>query len=221
MFHRFLLNRFYFRADGAGDGGGGGNAGNTETGNDGGDPGKGADDGGQASGKTFSQEEVDKIVDNRLKRDRKAREAELEAERKKAEMSETEKAKADKEDADKKAKDAEVRANRRIIRAEAKVAALAAGVKAERIDYLLKLADLDGIEVGDDGEPDADAVKTAIESVLKDLPELVGTTATNNADEREKGDPGTTLTEDAILDMSPEETAKRMPEIEKFYKNKK
>jgi hypothetical protein len=58
-----------------------------------------------------------------------------------------------------------------IVRAEARAQAAALGIKAERLDYVVKLADLGSIEVKD-GEPDSEAAKAAIEAVLKDVPEF-------------------------------------------------
>lgn len=66
-------------------------------------------------------------------------------------------------------------ANKRIVAAEAKVVAVGLGVKSERTDYAVRLADLSKVTVSDDGTVDSAALKAAIEAVLKDLPELKGT----------------------------------------------
>lgn len=124
--------------------------------------------------KTITQEELDRIIQQRLQRERKKWEQQIEEERRKAAMTEAERLKAEKEEAERKAQEAQAAANRRIIQAEAKAQALALGVRPERLEYALRLADLSEIEVGDDGEPDAAAIKTAIEKVLNDLPELRG-----------------------------------------------
>ena len=63
-------------------------------------------------------------------------------------------------------------ANGRIVQSELKAAASALGVKAEKIPYLLKMAEVSGIEVKDDGSVDEKAVKAALEKVLADIPEL-------------------------------------------------
>lgn len=68
-------------------------------------------------------------------------------------------------------------ANARLIAAEAKVQAAALGVKPDRVSHALKLADLSTITVGEDGEPNAVAIKAALEAVVKDLPELKGAQA--------------------------------------------
>jgi hypothetical protein len=72
-----------------------------------------------------------------------------------------------------KAQQAEARANERILQAEAKAQAAALGVKAERLPYLLKLADLSGVEFGENGEPNGEQIKAALNAVISDFPELV------------------------------------------------
>lgn len=168
------LNRFdlqLFAEGGAGgDGAGAGGEGGGTGGAAGGDGGQG----GAAGGKTFTQEDLDAIVTKRLAREQKTWEAKLEEEKKKANMTEQEKLKAALEESDNKGKAAVEAANKRIVAAEARVIAAELGVKSERIGHLLKLADLSGADVDDKGEVNAKAVKIAIEAVLKDLPELMG-----------------------------------------------
>ena len=127
--------------------------------------------------KTITQEELDRIIQQRLQRERKKWEQQIEEERRKAAMTEAERLKAEKEEAERKAQEAQAAANRRIIQAEAKAQSLALGVRPERLEYVLRLADLSEVEVGDDGEPDVAAIKAALEKVLNDLPELRGATA--------------------------------------------
>lgn len=161
----------------------GGDNGPNAGGNDGGNSGDGgqgnAGDSGDAGkgGKTFTQDELDAILAKRLARERKAWEQQIEEERRKAAMTEAERLKAEKEEAERRAKEAQAAAHRRIVQAEAKAQALALGVRPERLEYALRLADLSEVEVGDDGEPDAAAIKAALEKVLNDLPELRGATA--------------------------------------------
>lgn len=71
-----------------------------------------------------------------------------------------------------KAQEAEQRANQRILNAEVKAQASQLGVKAEKLPYLLKLADLSTVEFTD-GEPNADQIKAALDAVIKDFPEIV------------------------------------------------
>lgn len=99
---------------------------------------------------------------------------------------------------------------------EAKVAALAAGVKPERLDYLLKLADLSEVAVND-GTADAAAVKAAVEKVLADMPELKGQAGQARGGGEFGGQGGGTgLTWEAIKAMSTKEVEARLPEITAF-----
>lgn len=163
------------------DEGGDPNAGGDDGGSgDGGQGSAGGGDGGSAGkggGKTFTQDDLDAILAKRLARERKQWEQQLEEERKKAAMTETEKLKAEKEDAERRAQEAQMAANQRLIHAEARVQAVTLGIKPERIAYALKLADLSGVEVDEQGNPDAAAIKAALEAVLNDLPELRGVAA--------------------------------------------
>ncbi|MCE5322135.1 DUF4355 domain-containing protein [bacterium] len=219
---RFLRIPLFFldADDGAGSGGG-----NDDKGAGDGDQDKNAGDGnGGNAGKTFTQTEVDDIVKKRLGRERKSWESAQEEERNKAQMTEAEKAKAEKEAAEKKAKDTSTAANTRVIRAEAKVQALAAGIKADRLNYALRMLDLSDIDVDDNGEPDTGAIKTAVEALLKDVPELKATAPDGNdkgGSDGFHGNDGKPLTDEIIADMSPAEMARRMPEIEKYYAAKR
>ena len=63
-------------------------------------------------------------------------------------------------------------ANRRLVRAEAMVQATGLNVNPDRIDYLIRLADLTQIEVDEHGNADGAAIRVALEEVLTDIPEL-------------------------------------------------
>ena len=62
----------------------------------------------------------------------------------------------------------------RLVRAEIGRCAALMGVAPERIRHISKLVDISG-SFAEDGELDTDAVGTAVEAVLKDIPELAGT----------------------------------------------
>lgn len=184
MFRRWLFDLQLFAADGGNTGGGdgGSNAGSGDGGEGTGDGGQGnaGDDGGQGAGdegKTFTQDELDAMIERRLARAKRQWETEAEEERKREQMTEVERLEAEKAEAEARAAERESAANQRLIRAAAQVEAVGLGVKADRVDYALRLADLSEVEVGDDGAVDTAAAKAAIEAVLKDLPELKGTTA--------------------------------------------
>ncbi|HEX2986143.1 MAG TPA: hypothetical protein VHO71_04935 [Caproiciproducens sp.] len=67
------------------------------------------------------------------------------------------------------------KANQRLVASEAKAAAIAAGVKPDRVDYVVRLADLSKVDVDEDDGPDTDAIKKAVDKVLKDMPEFKAT----------------------------------------------
>jgi len=104
-----------------------------------------------------------------------------------------------------------------MINSEAKVQALSLGIKPERIDYAMKLADLSGITVTD-GAVNGDAIKEALQKVLTELPELKGTVVpgAGGGDFGSGNGGGDLLTWKAIESMSTAEAEKRMPEIMEF-----
>lgn len=180
LLHRFLLPgvllwplmaAFAFAEDGDGDGDGGdGDGGSDDDDQDEDDSDDDNDGDGDADAK-FTQADVDRIVSARVARE--AAKQQKVAER--AKLDEAERLKAEKADADQAAKDAKTSADTRIIRADAKVAAAAAGVAKDQLGYVLRLADLTGITVDEDGEPDAKAIGKAVDKVLADVPALKGT----------------------------------------------
>lgn len=66
-------------------------------------------------------------------------------------------------------------ANNRNLLAEAKLAAVSLGVPVKRAGYAARLADLSNVSIDDRNGPDITAVQKAVETVLKDIPELKGT----------------------------------------------
>jgi len=152
---------------GSGAGGEGGGTGTAGTGAD--------DKGGAAKTEkvTFTKEqqaEVDRIASEaRAAAAAKAtKDAEAAAKQaaERAKMDEADRLKAEKADADKKATEATEKANTRAIRADAKVAAVAAGVGADVVTEFLAVVDLSDVKVDDDGEPDPKAIKKAIDATL-------------------------------------------------------
>ena len=131
-------------------------------------------------GKSFSQEQLDEIITKRLVREQKKWQDQIDEDKRKAELTEAEKLKEGKAEAEAKVKTITAAANKRLVQAEAKVAASALGVKAEKIPYLLKLANLTDVTVDEDGTVDAAFLKTELENILKDLPELKGSTQNPN-----------------------------------------
>ncbi|WP_178023026.1 scaffolding protein [uncultured Paenibacillus sp.] len=133
--------------------------------------------------KLVPQDEVDRIVADRLARERKkyadyddikaklAALEQAEEERKKAEMSEAERLAAELEEARKKAQEAEeaksaalTSANQRLINAEFRALARDANIPADRLDAALKLADLSAVTVSEDGN--VTGAKEAVEALV-------------------------------------------------------
>src|SRR5690625_570642 len=104
LMYRWL--NIFFDAD---DGGGGGDTDTDDGGNDDGD-----DNAGDDKAKTFTQAELNAMIQRRLTRAQKQWEADAEEARKRANMDETERLKAEKEEAERKAQDAQTAANQRI-----------------------------------------------------------------------------------------------------------
>lgn len=126
-----------------------------------------------------SQQDFDSALEKRLARERRKLEKEIkekaDEEARRSRMDETERLKVEREEARQAAQAAQDKANTRIVRAEAKAQAASLGVKAEKLPYVIKLADLDGIDVDDEGEADIEAIRASVTQVLTDLPELVAT----------------------------------------------
>ena len=161
----------------------------------------------EQSPETFDRAYVEKLRKEAAKYRKKAETADKERqERQAAEMTESERLKAEKEAAERSAKDVTDRANQRAINAEARVTASTLGIKAERIPYALRLADLSGVEVDENGEPDAAAVKSALQAVLKNVPELKGTSTVGGGSNPASG---TETSESQHFDKNPWSAAHR------------
>ena len=163
--------------------------------------GNGGEDGAATGSKqTYTQEDLDKIVTERIGRAEKAalksffqqqglteeeaNSAIADYKKVKAEKAEASKndakAQADRADAaEKAAKDAIAKANAVMIKANAQIQASNLGVKSNKLEYVVKMADLSKITIDDDGNPDEAAIKEAVEQVLKDVPELKDTKETS------------------------------------------
>ena len=111
--------------------------------------------------KMFTQEEVNKIIADRLAKAEKKTEKQV--------------AKATTENNDALAKlEAQIaKQNQRIIKQEAKGIAKELGVDDDFADAVIAIANLSGINIDDAGEVDSEAIKTAIEAVTKKYPKFV------------------------------------------------
>lgn len=97
-------------------------------------------------------------------------------------------------------------------------AALKAGVRPERIDRFLKLADLTDLDnLTSDGKADPDAIAQVIEQTLADVPEFKGTTAPVTATGGDMSQGTTskkTWTRAELAKLTPAEFAEHEAEIE-------
>jgi len=134
------------------------------------DGGDGGDDEKKSGEKIFTQDDLNKVLKDRLKRERKAWEQKIEDEKKKAAMTESDRLKAEKDESEKKASGTIERTNQRLIRSE--VMAQAAALKIIDPDAAFALMEKTGIEVEDDDS--VTGVKSALETLVKAKPYLVG-----------------------------------------------
>lgn len=110
------------------------------------------------------------------------------------------------------------KANDVLKNAEAKITANALGVKPERISYLMKLIDLNQVQMVD-GKPDSDSLKEQIQQIITDIPELVQQQQgglPNKGGSSFNGNTQKPLSMELIKTMTKEEIASRMDEINAF-----
>jgi hypothetical protein len=146
--------------------------------------------------KSFTQEEIDKIVADRIARERKKLDkfadydeiktklsefTKAEEERKQSEMTEVERLQAQLDKLAKQAQEAEEtksktleNANKRLVKSEFKVLAKDLGVRKDALDDAFVLADMSGVEIDDDGN--VSGVKEALETLKKSKAYLFGVT---------------------------------------------
>lgn len=179
--------------------------------------GEGTPDGGgeETPGKTLSQDEVNAIVQKRLKRERKAWEDERAEAERRAKMDAEERAKLEREEAEKAANERVSLANQRVIRADAKGIASELGVKPERVSAVLDLADLSDVEVSDEtNEADTGEIRGALSAVLEKYPEFrvpeYGTAPGNRKHAETKAPTGMDAEIQAALDAGDYRKAERL-----------
>lgn len=224
---RFVIgfaNVFAIEDDGAGTGGSGtppphGNATGSANSDDGADTGDSDGNDAAVNGKTFTQAEVDALIDKRIARERTKFESDLKTMKDRADMDEVARLKAELKDRDEalKAKDAAALTGRVETRAER--LAMAAGVNPKRVDRFMRLLDLTDLDtLATDGKPDDDAIKALIDAELDATPEFKGASSGNSgtptgADFTGSGGTPKVWTREAIDKLTPEEFEKHEAEI--------
>lgn len=113
---------------------------------------------------TFTQEDVERIVKQRLERER----AKAEEQKRKATLSAEERAREELAQRDQRLQ----AMNARIIKAEARAALAKAGVKPDRLDYALRALDLEGVNVNDDGDLDTKTLDASVKQLVDSVPEF-------------------------------------------------
>ncbi len=165
------------------------------------------------------QAAIDELVAERVRRAERvaAQKAKAEADEamRRASMDETERLKAEKEEAEKRAAEAITHAERTLVAAEARMRAVAAGAKPERVDKIMRLLNLDEVPV-EDGQPDTKAVADAVAALKGDIPELFTQTppARSGAEMDQSEKRIWTRGQIAELAKHPEEYAKHEAEID-------
>lgn len=129
--------------------------------------------------KTFTESDVNKIVEKRLNRERKSWEKKVEEDKIKAAMTVEEKLKAEKLEAEIKANEAITKANQRLIKSE--IVSKAGQIGVIDIDAAYKLLNKDDIEIDEDGN--ITGVDEAIKDLITKKPYLLkkATTEPNNS----------------------------------------
>jgi hypothetical protein len=119
--------------------------------------------------KTFSQAELDKILEKRLGRERKAWQKKADEDKAKADLTENEKLKLEKEEAEKKVLQTIQEANKRLIRAD--IISKAAKLNVIDTDAVIAMISMDEIDVDDKG--DISGVDDALKSLIEKKPYLI------------------------------------------------
>lgn len=163
--------------------------------------------------RTFSQEDVDRIVQERLARAKNAPPPDYDELKKKAalldEIEEQSKTELERERearlrAEETASKVQEAANRRLV--EAALIAEAAKQNAVRPEHLPRLIDVDSVTVGDDGQ--VAGAGDAVQAFLKANPEYVGSRANGSADQGVRSGSGIQLTREQLQKMTPAEISR-------------
>lgn len=156
---------------------GDGDQGDGDQGDDTGDQGGSGDDGPVAF-TPAQQAHIDKLIGKAKGTAKTAAEKELKAYLDQQSLGEADRLKAEKTQLEQEREDARAEVLATKIETSAERAAIAAGVKPDRVDRfmrLVNLADVDDLTV--DGKPDTEAIKAAVATALADVPEFKGTPA--------------------------------------------
>lgn len=121
------------------------------------------------------------MITKRLGRAKSQWETEAKTAAERAKLDETERLKAEKADADNAVAAAKLEVLTAKVETTAERQALAAGIRADRVDKFMRLVDLDINDLSADGKPDTAAIKKLIDAEVKANPEFKATPGTNGA----------------------------------------
>lgn len=177
----------------------------------------GGNDGGKDdSGKTFTQADLDRIINDRLTKQQDSMKKQFAQ----ALGIEDPNAETDPAKLLEQQKSATSEAQKRADAAEAKSLALAAGVKPDRVDRFAKLVDVDSalkdVDRSDSSKV-SEALNSAVASTLEDVPEFKASSAnvpSTSGGDRSTGDNGKPVyTRDQIKNMSREDLVEKSDEL--------
>lgn len=177
------------------------------------------------AGKTFTQADLDRLINERIQRERKTFEdRQAEQNKKLAQALGLAEDDADTVDPAKALEEAQTtaaKAQERADHAEAKVLAAAAGIKPERVAAFVKLCDISGA-LKDVDRTDAKAVEAALQAAVKqgveEYPEFVGTTLPASSGSDRAGSQPQSVTVEQFKKMDVDERTKLYQEQPGLYR---
>lgn len=130
------------------------------------------------AGKTFTEAELQAELDRVAAKVRAEEKTKADKQRELDEMTQLERAEASATESEEKLTSVTQELAWVKTESEIRVQALAAGVKPEHLAHVLKLVDLEGISINDEGVVDTVAVKASVDKVLESVPALKTTPVT-------------------------------------------
>ena len=167
----------------------------------------------QAKEKTFTQSDIDAILKKRLAEVERRHSSELE----KLKMDEIDRIKAEKQEVVEKHEKTETELKNTRLETLVLKFATKANIKADRLDLVFRMVDVSEITFDENLKPDAKQVESAINELVKTLPELVSNGRTQTGGTPVQGTSGEPLTREAIRNMSRDDLVKNREAITEFY----
>lgn len=186
------------------------------------DSGTGSDDGssddaGDVSFTPAQQAHIDKLIARQHGKAKSQAEKDMKAWLEQQSLSESDRLKAEKAQLEQERETARREVLTTKVETTAERAAVAAGVKPDRVDRFMRLVDLSDLdELAADGKPDPDAIKAAVAKALADVPEFKGETGrsgSSGSDGMNGNGDRKTWTREEIAKLSVEDFEKHEAEI--------